>query len=1850
MRKVFLHGKLAKLWGEEHQFDIRTPGEACRALIATCPGFDHELQQGHWQLVRTKGGQGPLTLDLRCLELPLARGHELHIMPAAKAAGTEAIIGYILVTLLTAAVVYALMPPVPPMSQNDKEDQRQSWIFSGGQNVQEQGWPYPLVYGEIITGSIVGSAGIENASIPLGSADDYTDFRTKGLFGDATDPDWYRTVLAGGGGGGQNRPAQEDPNTLQSQATARIIDIISEGEIEGLVDGLKSVYFDDVPVINADDTENFKGVAIVERVGTPNQSFIPGFTKTESPTALSPTKVTVAAPVVGTISNTNANRARVTIKIPALFSRNLTNGDVKGTTLQMKLEVQANGGGYTEILDHTFRGKCTTPYLHDFDVILPAGGAPWTIRVKRVTADSGASELANDLWFETLTEVVDVKLSYADIAHFGIVADARQFGTRIPKRTYKVRGIRSQVPMNYDPVARTYATTGPGTTGGAWDGTFKTAWHRDPAWVYYDLTQRVSFGLGRQLAGKVDKWALYTISQRCCQMISDGKGGTEPRHSTDLVINSREQAIKVLRSLASSFQSIAYWGNSTLQLVQDAPVDPAMLVVPANTKDGRIVYSGAKTDEEFSVAIVSFNDPEDFHRLGYELVEDAVLVERLGWKPKEMAAFGKTSRSEAHREGRWFLERQKIRMSATYVAGPDHSRISPGKVIKISDPVHTTSRWGGRAVSATTTSLTIDDPITIAGGTTYTLSVILPDGTVATKTLTNAAASNVTVLTWSGALSAAPQNASIWSLESNVTSSLQFRVVSTKPEEASFQVRALRYDPTIYDRVEQNLNISPASFTALPTGALEPPTAIGFQEFLRPTGNSTVPAAQISWPAAIDARVNGYEVQVKLPGVQNWQPLSGDAFLSRELYPVEAGTYGIRIRSLDSLGRNGPWIVDETVTAVGPSATMPEVVSPTIAIDHVALITTLRWTKPADTRPLQYEILRNTVNTLGSATIIGLTSDFEFPVSSVGYYWVRTAFMTQRSSSPTSMNVTSAELPEAQWDRVSSVPTNIAGLTGTELINNALVPVSGYNRNPTFQAWASTLPDTWSSSGSPTVAKNTTNEIYGNHCLDVTTGATSNVWLLSSNAAEMRVPELTTYVTLEYEIELVSGDFKRSGISYRSFMPNGSNYRDWRISFETEHGASPVAGRYGGARTFAFGATAGSPTGNPVGSQLLLSMNWSGLVGSADSAKQIRWHRVLARPATKQEIAATLALQETGKLSSIAGVFGDDLKETVGGAVATLNNFKTPLGTAAGIAGQGDLATANRATLPFGSNGLVDTGFRWQSLYWTSTPLSGTAVWSAVQTTEGLRVGVLTGAGVTVNGTDYILGGSHLQRTSFPCKAGDTVGMRVLVGSSNASSLQLRIMFRNAAGTLINSLLTSLSSGLLAGTGDESTFNEMTLSGVASAGALTVNFEVRAIASTSAPILRLAKPMLTLMATGQTAIPLYSPGREHEIGANVTEGRTAAAIASQGALATLSSVLGARLGAGVSKNALIDPEFRFGATYWASLASAGSVVVTNAQSSNGIRRAILTGTGVTIGQYVQYSSSPQINSFPIVAGEWLEASAYLGGSNLSAVQLFVEWKNAADASISFSSVVADASPTAGNGDLSTFERLFQIVQAPANTVKARLIVRGVSSTTAPVLNVAKPLLAKAQAGQTEATPWNPGFDSEQGANVTETRTAAAITGQGNQATASITRGNTASRPATPADWSMHSNTETNKLQLYTTATGWIDIASLNELLNVTRSNSFVKLKIGSGTNTSDSCVFTGAGGSGTGYTYAHALYIDSTTGPTATISSASGTPITVSATGGVPGDAVTGFVLSTVTDSLGNTATLRSPVALTWEA
>lgn len=694
---------------------------------------------------------------------------------------------------------------------------------------------------------------------------------------------------AGGGGksgGGASLVPSEAADSLQSKAYANILDLISEGEIEGLVAGLQSIYLDGTPIQNPDESYNFSGITIVTRNGTQDQTYIPGFPDVESESVVSQ-EVKYNFPVVKTISDPTISAVRIGISIPQLTYQNPTTGDLGGSTVQYAIDLQSNGGGYQEVINDVIIGKCVSKYEKKFRVEL-TGDPPWDIRVRRITADSSSVALQNKTIFDTYTTIIDAKLRYPNSALVGVKIDASQFNS-IPTRGYHIRGIRVKVPVNYNPVTRAYTNT--------WDGRFYIAWTNNPAWIFYDLITSSRYGLGAFIPeSSVDKWALYSIAKYCDEMVPDGKGSYEPRFTCNTYIQTREEAFKVVQDFASCFRAMAFWANGTLTTVQDSPSDPAYIFNQSNVVDGIFIYAGSSAKTRHTVALVAWNDPEDQYKQKIEYVEDSAGIAKYGVIETQIVAFGSTSRGQAHRVGKWLLfTEQNQSETVTFKTGLEGATCRPGQIIKVADPTRAGTRLGGRIIASTTNSLTLDQSFSIDPND-YKITVILPNGTTEERALLTASGKDVSVAT---PFSSAPAKGALYILSSTEVEPQLFKIISAaESEDGTYSVTALAHNPGKYDFIENNLTLQPRSITSLDVTP-DAPIGLTITETLYQVNAEVRVKVTVSWNAVQGA--SSYIVQYTKDN-QNSVTLPATSSNDVEILNAEDGIYTVSVWAVNPLG------------------------------------------------------------------------------------------------------------------------------------------------------------------------------------------------------------------------------------------------------------------------------------------------------------------------------------------------------------------------------------------------------------------------------------------------------------------------------------------------------------------------------------------------------------------------------------------------------------------------------------------------------------------------------------------------------------------------------------------------------------------------------------------------------------------------------------------------------------------------------------------------------------------------------------------------------------------------------------
>lgn len=198
MKTVILQGQLGKKFGRRHLLDVKTAGEAVRALIANFPSIERHFIDAKCLGYRVKLHDTPLQ-DVKELHHPVGGG-TITITPVISGAGRgfgQILLGAALivaatfnplaffggsalltgvigkaavsigVSLVLGGVSQMLAPPPKSDGPKEKAENQPSYVFNGAVNTTAQGQAVPVGYGRLLVGGAVISAGISTEEIPI---------------------------------------------------------------------------------------------------------------------------------------------------------------------------------------------------------------------------------------------------------------------------------------------------------------------------------------------------------------------------------------------------------------------------------------------------------------------------------------------------------------------------------------------------------------------------------------------------------------------------------------------------------------------------------------------------------------------------------------------------------------------------------------------------------------------------------------------------------------------------------------------------------------------------------------------------------------------------------------------------------------------------------------------------------------------------------------------------------------------------------------------------------------------------------------------------------------------------------------------------------------------------------------------------------------------------------------------------------------------------------------------------------------------------------------------------------------------------------------------------------------------------------------------------------------------------------------------------------------------------------------------------------------------------------------------------------------------------------------------------
>ena len=693
------------------------------------------------------------------------------------------------------------------------------------------------------------------------------------------------------GGSSKPKSPSEASDSLRSTNLAKLLIAVGEGEFDEVPTDY-DIYLDNTPIRDASGNYNFPNVKWDWRPGSVDQTYIPGIPAVENETSLN-IELRSDSPWVRSITNTQLSAVRMRLAWPAL-QRSDDEGNVGGYRIEYAIDVATDGGAYQQVLVDAVDGKTTTRYERSRRIDLPDATTGWQIRVRRLTPNQNTNKIADTMLVAGYTEVIDAKLRYPNTALLYIEFDAEQF-TNIPAVTVKCKARRWMVPSNYDPILRTYT--------GTWDGSMKSAWTNNPAWITYGVCTNDMFGLGKRIKSfMVDKWELYRIAQYCDQLVPNGLGGVEPRFLCDMNLQGKADAWSLLRDISAIYRGMTYWAQGQLVMQADMPraQDFDYVFTRSNVIDGKFSYGSASAKTRYTRALVSYDNPANNYDTDVIPFADLDLQRRYGDRPTELSAIGCTRASEAQRRGKWAILSNNQDRTVTFKTGMEGVIPLPGHIIPVADSLLAGREVGGRISAAAGRVITLDRDTQAKAGDR--LIINLPGGRAEGRTVQSVSGRAITVTVAYGEPPVAQLQ---WALDADDLAIPLYRVLRTKrTTEGDYEISALQFEPSKFAFIDTGARLEERPISVIPITVVPAPASVSLSSTSSVVQGLAVATMTISWPAVNGAV--GYDVEWRKDS-GNWIKLPRTGMTTVDVVGIYAGAYVARVRAVSAFDISSIW-------------------------------------------------------------------------------------------------------------------------------------------------------------------------------------------------------------------------------------------------------------------------------------------------------------------------------------------------------------------------------------------------------------------------------------------------------------------------------------------------------------------------------------------------------------------------------------------------------------------------------------------------------------------------------------------------------------------------------------------------------------------------------------------------------------------------------------------------------------------------------------------------------------------------------------------------------------------------------
>lgn len=663
----------------------------------------------------------------------------------------------------------------------------------------------------------------------------------------------------------RNVPSTSDNDVLY------LLLALSEGEIES-IGTIK---------IQGQAVANYRDVTTDTRLGTNGQSAITLFGDN------SVTQITADAAIADTyLSYTTAAKNVTALELLVQFPQGLfvvTDGGGLGTaTVDLEVEYKLTSAGSWTAFGTLSVSDAKRSVLRRNIRIDGLAAGQYDVRIRRTSPESTGLRRVDAVRRSAVSEIVNDAYVYPNTALLAVKALATdQISGGLPTITAAVKGVKVKVFSSatafsvvwtdnpawivFDMLTHTRygmgqftwpiqhsgswtltngsaTVTGSGFTGKIRKGQKIVVWINATAGgvltvlsvqsdTQFTLTATWNLTTGSYSAeahrNDLDLQSFVNWAGFCNASVSDGNGGTEKRATCNMVFDQQTSSVwdAANKVCGLGLASLVKLGNYITVKYQQAETS-VQLFTMGNIVKGSFKESFLPLDQRANVFEVAYLNAANDYEQEMITLEDPLLYTNSEQERKQtIQVYGATRSSHAARLARFYQNANRyLTRTIEFEAGIDAVAAEPGDVI---DFQHDVPQWGfgGRVgVGSTTSSVVVDQPMTVVTGKTYQVKVRFADDTRQTKTVTNAPGTS-TILTISGTWDGGkvPADGDVFAFGETGVVTKPYRLIAVeRTPEFHAKLSGIEYNATVYD--EMNLTpVNVVQFSSLPNLSGPPP-------------------------------------------------------------------------------------------------------------------------------------------------------------------------------------------------------------------------------------------------------------------------------------------------------------------------------------------------------------------------------------------------------------------------------------------------------------------------------------------------------------------------------------------------------------------------------------------------------------------------------------------------------------------------------------------------------------------------------------------------------------------------------------------------------------------------------------------------------------------------------------------------------------------------------------------------------------------------------------------------------------------------------------------------------------------